>query len=126
LPVVHHLHEALNDVPVDAPVPPELVARYDAPVIASALKLWLLELDQPIAMWEGWDEIRKIYPSGECSVAQNTFTPLLRIVHSRCRRTSGGGGSQDSPWSVTKGQPSGLGRSHKPLERVSSSTDTVL
>nr|GAT46765.1 predicted protein [Mycena chlorophos] len=63
LPAVHHLREALNAVPLDEPVPPEVFAKYDAPVIAAAIKLWLLELDPPVALWEGWDEIRKLYPS---------------------------------------------------------------
>ncbi|KAJ7801733.1 hypothetical protein B0H13DRAFT_2259794 [Mycena leptocephala] len=63
LPSVHHLREALNAVPLDEPVPTELFAPYDAPVIAGTIKLWLLELDPPLALWEGWDEIRKIYPS---------------------------------------------------------------
>ncbi|KAK6992218.1 hypothetical protein R3P38DRAFT_3408860 [Favolaschia claudopus] len=63
LPAVHHLREALNAVPLDEPVPAELFAPYDAPVIAGAVKLWLLELDPPLALWEGWDEIRKLYPA---------------------------------------------------------------
>jgi len=36
--------------------------KYDAPVQASAVKLWLLELDAPIALWEGWEDLRRLYP----------------------------------------------------------------
>jgi hypothetical protein len=61
---VHHLRESLNGVGPDQPIPKELLAKYDAPVIASAVKLWVLELDPPLTLWEGWDEIRKLYPSG--------------------------------------------------------------
>ncbi|KIY65071.1 hypothetical protein CYLTODRAFT_379951 [Cylindrobasidium torrendii FP15055 ss-10] len=58
----HHLRETLNALPPSDPIPSELVAKYDAPVIASTIKLWLLELDPPIALYEGWDEFRKLYP----------------------------------------------------------------
>ncbi|KAF8216353.1 hypothetical protein K438DRAFT_1797082 [Mycena galopus ATCC 62051] len=63
LPAVHHLREALNAVPLEESVPAEVFAPYDAPVIAGTIKLWLLELDPPLALWEGWDDIRKIYPA---------------------------------------------------------------
>jgi hypothetical protein len=61
---VHHLRESLNGVDPDQPIPKELLAKYDAPVIAGVVKLWVLELDPPLTLWEGWDEIRKLYPSG--------------------------------------------------------------
>ncbi|TFK32789.1 hypothetical protein BDQ12DRAFT_474872 [Crucibulum laeve] len=63
LPAVHHLRESLNALPPDQPIPADLLARYDAPVIASAIKLWALELDPPLALYEGWEEFRKLYPA---------------------------------------------------------------
>ncbi|KAF5383527.1 hypothetical protein D9615_003598 [Tricholomella constricta] len=63
LPAVHHLRETLNAVPLEQPLSKELVAKYDAPVIASAIKLWILELDPPLALYEGWDDIRRLYPT---------------------------------------------------------------
>lgn len=62
---VHHLREALNASGPEKPIPAELLAAYDAPVVAGAIKLWLLELNPPIALWEGWEEMRKLYPTGE-------------------------------------------------------------
>ena len=64
LPAVHHLREAINTLPPNAHIPSDLLAKYDAPVIASTLKLWLLELNPPIGVWEGWEDVRKIYPTG--------------------------------------------------------------
>lgn len=64
LPAVHHLRESINSLPPDAPIPTELLEKYDPPVIASTIKLWLLELDPPLGGWEGWDDFRKIYPNG--------------------------------------------------------------
>lgn len=62
LVAVHHLRETLNAVPTMQAIPDDTLAKYDAPVIASAVKLWTLELDPPLCMYEGWDEFRKLYP----------------------------------------------------------------
>lgn len=40
-----------------------MLNKYDAPVLAGCVKLWALELDPPLALWEGWDDIRKLYPT---------------------------------------------------------------
>ncbi|KAJ7066747.1 hypothetical protein C8F01DRAFT_1020317 [Mycena amicta] len=81
LPAVHHLREALNAVPFDESVPQELFGQYDAPVIAATTKLWLLELDPPLALWEGWDEIRKLYPSvGAAAKSEGTESNDQRIT----------------------------------------------
>ncbi|KAG6909042.1 hypothetical protein DXG01_002316 [Tephrocybe rancida] len=63
LPPVHHLRETLNGLPVDQPISADFVAKYEAPVIASGVKLWMLELDPPLALYEGWDDLRKLYPT---------------------------------------------------------------
>jgi hypothetical protein len=64
LNAVHHLRESLNAIPPEQPIPTDIVTKYDAPVLASAVKLWLLELDPPIALWEGWEDLRRLYPNG--------------------------------------------------------------
>ncbi|KAJ7587883.1 hypothetical protein C8J56DRAFT_940472 [Mycena floridula] len=73
LPAVHHLREALNAIPTEnasgdaVPVAiffeqaEQVLSKYDAPVIASCIRLWLLELDPPVVLWEGWDEVRRLY-----------------------------------------------------------------
>ncbi|KAF5388647.1 hypothetical protein D9757_004791 [Collybiopsis confluens] len=63
LSAIHHLREVLNAVPPDQPFKPEMFEPFDAPVIAAAIKLWLLELDPPIGLYETWDEFRKLYPT---------------------------------------------------------------
>jgi hypothetical protein len=50
-------------------VPLSILEKYDTPILAGTLKLWLLELDPPLALWEGWDEIRKLYPSSKSVAA---------------------------------------------------------
>jgi hypothetical protein len=80
---IHHLRESLNGVNTDQPIPVELLAKYDAPVIAGTVKLWLLELDPPLTLWEGWDEIRKLYPSGKFGRTVVDCTLLIRTISSR-------------------------------------------
>ena len=58
---MHRLSEALNAIPPQKPIPLEVVTNFDVPVIASTVKLWALELDPPLALYEGWEEIRKLY-----------------------------------------------------------------
>ena len=65
LRTIHHARESLNAADVDKAIPEALLDRYDAPVLASTVKLWLLELDPPLALWDGWDDVRRIYPTGE-------------------------------------------------------------
>jgi len=76
LTAVHHLRESLNAIPPEQPIPADIVTKYDAPVLASAVKLWLLELDPPIALWEGWEDLRRLYPNGACN-----FSLCWRLVY---------------------------------------------
>lgn len=70
---MHHLRESLNAVPDAQDIPEDLLNKYDAPVIAAAIKLWMLELEPPLAMYEGWDEVRRIYPT--VGAKSNTEVP---------------------------------------------------
>lgn len=65
LPATHHVREALNAVPPGLPIPVDILENYDVPVLASTVKLWALELNPPLCTWEGWDDIRRIYPAGK-------------------------------------------------------------
>ena len=66
LSIVHHLREAINALPLDKPIPEGFFDKCDAPLLASTVRLWLLEVNPPVALWEGWDDIKKIYPSCMC------------------------------------------------------------
>jgi len=73
LPIVHHLREAINALPVDKPIPEAFFEKCDEPLLASTVKLWLLEVNPPLALWEGWDDIKKIYPSRTCLPSLRTY-----------------------------------------------------
>ncbi|KAF9005914.1 hypothetical protein BDQ17DRAFT_1407965 [Cyathus striatus] len=79
LPPVHHLREALNAISPDQAIPLEIFSRYDAPVIASTIKLWALELDPPLALYEGWDDFRRLYPSVGSSANKTDGEPSEEI-----------------------------------------------
>lgn len=81
LRAVHHLRETLNAVPPQGPIPAEIFTQFDAPVIASTIKLWLLELNPPIALYEGWEEFRKLYPTvGSAVKAEGENTQEQHII----------------------------------------------
>ncbi|KAF9485462.1 hypothetical protein BDN70DRAFT_847745 [Pholiota conissans] len=63
LGAVHQLRESLNTVSPGQPFPQDLISKFDAPVIAACIKLWALELNPPLALYEGWEEFRKLYPT---------------------------------------------------------------
>ena len=63
LPAVHHLRETLNSIPPEKDIPEDILVKYDPPVLASTIRLWALELDPPLCMYEGWEEFRKLYPT---------------------------------------------------------------
>ncbi|KAF8311350.1 hypothetical protein DL93DRAFT_2149666 [Clavulina sp. PMI_390] len=81
----HALREALNTLPMDRPVPQDMLAKQDPPVIASTLKLWLLELDPSLATWEAWEEVKKLYPavgadsSKDADIVDDLKTTLRRL-----------------------------------------------
>lgn len=47
------------------------------------MKLWALELDPPLGLWEGWDDVRRIYPAGElyrASLSKSRLKCIFVIV----------------------------------------------
>lgn len=90
LPAVHHLRETLNALPPGQAIPVELLARYDTPVLASAVKLWALELDPPLALYEGWEDLRRLYPTVGASAVkaegEDTFEGHIQNVSAALQR----------------------------------------
>ncbi|KIO24816.1 hypothetical protein M407DRAFT_25778 [Tulasnella calospora MUT 4182] len=63
LVAVHQLRSSVNSVPFDMPIDDAIFDNHDPPVIASLVKLWLLELNPPITLWDGWEDVKKLYPA---------------------------------------------------------------
>ncbi|WEW60065.1 Rho-GTPase-activating protein 8 [Emydomyces testavorans] len=80
LKAVHQLRSALND---GQPVSLELLDRYEIPVVASVLKLYLLELPDSLVSSQVYEIVRTIYTTtsdaseeGRVKVLQNTLGQL--------------------------------------------------
>ncbi|KAM0793656.1 hypothetical protein ACM66B_001087 [Microbotryomycetes sp. NB124-2] len=56
----HHLRQALNSA--SSKLEPAILSQYDLPVVASTIKLWLLELEVPPIIFTQYDEIKQLYP----------------------------------------------------------------
>lgn len=70
----HVLRTSINDVRLTSEQIAEIAKRFNAPVIAGAIKLWLLELSPPVMGWEGWEDAKGVYPASESpSFATATF-----------------------------------------------------
>ncbi|CAE6481960.1 unnamed protein product [Rhizoctonia solani] len=76
----HRLREAINDIPSNQDIPSELFGQFDAPVLAATTKLWFLELNPPLGLWETWDELRKIYPSVGAAQTEDRRVEDLQTV----------------------------------------------
>ncbi|EPS43158.1 hypothetical protein H072_2910 [Dactylellina haptotyla CBS 200.50] len=82
LKATHHLRNAINN---GKAIPRDLLEKYDMPIVASALKLYLLELPDSLVSSRVYDVIKTIYHThgGEgddqtrLSVIQNTLGGLL-------------------------------------------------
>ncbi|XAO25445.1 hypothetical protein I312_104268 [Cryptococcus bacillisporus CA1280] len=59
----HMLRNAINNpkIPVDDLV--SIVKKFNAPVAAGTIKLYLLELNPPVMGWEGWEDAKAVYPA---------------------------------------------------------------
>lgn len=55
----HHLRSALNS---PNQLNRAILEKYDLPVVAATVKLWLLELDVPVIIFSHYDEYRHLYP----------------------------------------------------------------
>lgn len=59
----HMLRNAINNpkIPVDDLI--SIVKKFNAPVAAGTIKLYLLELNPPVMGWEGWEDAKAVYPA---------------------------------------------------------------
>ncbi|KAI9819037.1 MAG: hypothetical protein M1832_004079 [Thelocarpon impressellum] len=81
LAATHHLRSAINN---GGPVPTELLERYEIPIVASVLKLYLLELPDSLVSSHVYEIIKTIYSTQasesdeatRVSVIQNTLGQL--------------------------------------------------
>lgn len=61
----HTLRSAINSSRSGVEELSATIKRFNAPVIAGVIKLYLLELNPPVMGWEGWEDAKAVYPSGK-------------------------------------------------------------
>ncbi|WWC93065.1 uncharacterized protein L201_008030 [Kwoniella dendrophila CBS 6074] len=59
----HMLRNAINNpqIPLDDLV--NIVKKFNLPIAAGTVKLYLLELNPPVLGWEGWEDAKAVYPA---------------------------------------------------------------
>ena len=124
LSAVHHLRETLNSIPEGQEIPEDILEKYDAPVLAGAVKLWLLELEPPLGLYEAWDEFRKIYPSSKPVYRMKIYSPLILSASSwffnkdRAITRTAFRGCSCGVTEIPQDSPVGIGRCHSTLQVV--------
>ncbi|WVQ96215.1 hypothetical protein IAU59_003319 [Kwoniella sp. CBS 9459] len=59
----HMLRNAINNpqIPVDDMV--TIIKKFNLPIAAGIVKLYMLELNPPVLGWEGWEDAKAVYPA---------------------------------------------------------------
>ncbi|KAK8849456.1 hypothetical protein IAR55_004789 [Kwoniella newhampshirensis] len=59
----HMLRNAINNPHISIEDVISIVKKFNVPVAAGAVKLYLLELNPPVLGWEGWEDAKAVYPA---------------------------------------------------------------
>lgn len=65
---LHSLRNSVNDPAMTAAEIKGATLKFNLPTVAGAIKLYLLELNPPVLGWEGWEDAKAIYPSGQLAL----------------------------------------------------------
>ena len=61
----HALRNSINKSRSSLEEQQDMIKRFNVPVVAGVVKLYLLELSPPVIGWEGWEDAKAVYPTGE-------------------------------------------------------------
>jgi hypothetical protein len=67
----HALRSAINNPALSVDDVRSIASKFNAPITAGTIKLWLLELNPPVLGWEGWEDAKAVYPAGMSSGLQD-------------------------------------------------------
>lgn len=82
LAVTHHLRNAINN---GQTVPPETLEKYEMPVVASVLKLYLLELPDSLVSSQVYEIIRTIYTTTASEASEESRIKVLQSTLGQLR-----------------------------------------
>ncbi|KAI9664930.1 MAG: hypothetical protein M1821_006378 [Bathelium mastoideum] len=82
LAATHHLRNTIN---TGKPIPPEVLERYEIPIVASALKLYFLELPDSLVSSHVYEIIKTIYSTTAPSTDESTRISVLQSTLGQLR-----------------------------------------
>ncbi|WVF68680.1 hypothetical protein IAT40_003452 [Kwoniella sp. CBS 6097] len=59
----HMLRNAINNPQIPADDLVTIIKKFNLPIAAGTVKLYLLELNPPVLGWEGWEDAKAVYPA---------------------------------------------------------------
>lgn len=59
------LRNAINNPALSSDDVATIIKKFNVPIVAGTVKLYLLELNPPVLGWEGWEDAKAVYPNGE-------------------------------------------------------------
>ncbi|KAL8768110.1 MAG: hypothetical protein Q9209_005573 [Squamulea sp. 1 TL-2023] len=75
LAATHHLRNSIN---TGKPIPREVLERYEIPIVASALKLYLLELPDSLVSSQVYEIVKTIYSTADSSTSADARITVLQ------------------------------------------------
>lgn len=82
LAATHHLRNQIN---TGKPIPPELLERYEIPIVAAALKLYLLELPDSLVSSHVYEIVKTIYTSTAHSASESARIQVIQSTLGQLR-----------------------------------------
>lgn len=77
---VHMLRAAVNSPVLTVEEVATIAKKFNAPIVASTVKLWLLELNPPVVGWEGWEDAKAVYPSVGADLERDTSSAISSVL----------------------------------------------
>ncbi|KAJ9093726.1 hypothetical protein QFC21_006322 [Naganishia friedmannii] len=79
----HELRERINDPHVPLADMLDEVAKFNAPVIAATIKLWLLELNPPVCGYDAYEACKTLYAKRNDTQSNERLTSAISDIMSR-------------------------------------------
>ncbi|RXK38051.1 hypothetical protein M231_04721 [Tremella mesenterica] len=76
----HMLRNVLNTPSMSLEAMVEMIKKYNVPVAAGVIKLYMLELNPPVMTWEGWEDARAVYPAVGADQERDMTSALTSVL----------------------------------------------
>jgi hypothetical protein len=76
----HALRNSLNNPEMSISDLKAIIQKFNLPIAAGVVKLWLLELNPPVMGWEGWEDAKAIYPSVGADQERDMTSAVISVL----------------------------------------------